>query len=101
MIKRFNEEQFNERVIYLWESFHDRPEMMNMSFDEFKKQCLDEFKKQNNLTDEELEQYRKKSYNELINEVDKLSTEEEKQKFKDESKKIISDLDLQNSSHKR
>ena len=74
MVKRLTEEQLLERVTYLWETFHTRPEMQGVSFEEFKKECLEEFKKQNKLNDEELEKYRKNNYNNIIKEVNKLLT---------------------------
>ena len=94
MVKRLTEEQLLERVTYLWETFHIRPEMQGVSFEEFKKECLEEFYKQNKLSDEELEKYRKNNYNNIIKEVDKLLTKDEKKKLEEKDKNMVSQQEI-------
>lgn len=89
MVKRFTEEQFIQRVNYLWEQFHTRPEMYGVSYEDFKKDCLEEFKKQNEMSDDKLDIYRKNTYNKLIKQVNELTTQEEKEKLNSENDKTI------------
>lgn len=88
-VKRLSEEEFFERVNFLWAQFRDRPEMNGVSFDDFKKECVEEFKKQNRMSDEQLKQYRDKNYKNIIKETDKLTTEEERKRLNDEDNKTI------------
>lgn len=88
-IKRLSEEEFFERVSALWKQFHTRPEMQNISFEDFKKECYEEFQKQKQMSDENLNIYRKKCYNNIIKEIDKLTTKEEKEKMNNEDKRTI------------
>lgn len=89
MVKRLNEEQFIERVNLLWQQFHDRPELQGITFDDFKKECFEEFRKQQRMSDKNLKDYREKAYNSIINEVDKLTTKEEKKKLNEEDNKTV------------
>ena len=59
MVKRLSEEEFVQRINYLWQQFHDRPEMQGTSYDDFKKECFEEFRKQSQMSDKELDFYRK------------------------------------------
>lgn len=93
-IKRLNEEEFLARVIYLWEQFHIRPEMQGITFEEFKKECFEEFNKQKNLTDKELEKYRKNNYNNIIKETNKLLTKDEKKKLEEQDKQMVSQQEI-------
>lgn len=93
-IKRLNEEEFLARVIYLWEQFHIRPEMQGITFEEFKKECFEEFNKQKNLTDKELAIYRKNNYNNIIKETDKLLTKDEKKKLEEQDKQMVSQQEI-------
>lgn len=93
-IKRLNEEEFLARVIYLWEQFHTRPEMQGITFEEFKKECFEEFNKQKNLTDKELEKYRKNNYNNIIKETNKLLTKDEKKKLEEQDKQMVSQQEI-------
>ena len=94
MIKRLTEEQFLARVIYLWEQFHIRPEMQGITFEEFKKECFEEFNKQKNLTDKELAIYRKNNYNNIIKETNKLLTKDEKKKLEEQDKQMVSQQEI-------
>lgn len=93
MIKRLTEEQVLQRINHLWQQFGDRPEMVGVTFDSFKRECLEEFKKQNEMSDEMLKQYRETSYNDLIKEVDKLTTKDEKDKLNEQDSKTITSQD--------
>ena len=89
MIKRLTEEQFLQRVNMLWEQFHTRPEMTSVNYEDFKKECFEEFSKQQRMTDEELDFYRKNNYNTIIKETNKLTTKQEKQKFNQQDNHTI------------
>lgn len=89
MIKRFNQEEFLNRVNYLWEQFHSRPEMLNVSYEDFKKECFEEYYKQQQMSDEALDIYRKKIYNNILKEADKLTTPQEKEKLNQQDKQTI------------
>ena len=89
MIKRLTEKEFFERVNMLYEQFKDRPEMYGISFEEFKKECFEEFEKQKQMSDKELDFYRKSNYNNIIKETDKLTTQEEKQKLNEQDQQTI------------
>lgn len=89
-IKRLTKDEFFARVSFLYEQFHTRPEMQGVSFEEFKNECLEEFKKQNLMSDEQLKQYRNQNYNDIIKQVNKLTTKEEKQKLNEQDSKTIS-----------
>lgn len=94
MTKRLTEEQFLARVIYLWEQFHTRPEMQGITFEKFKEECFEEFNKQKNLTDKELENYRKNNYNNIIKEADKLLTKDEKKKLEEQDRNMVSQQEI-------
>ena len=64
--------------------------MNGVSYEDFKNECLAEFTKQNKMSDDDLEKYRKDSYNKLIKEVDQLTTQEEKDKLNQEDSQTIS-----------
>ena len=64
--------------------------MNGVSYEDFKNECLAEFAKQNKMSDDDLEKYRKDSYNKLIKEVDQLTTQEEKDKLNQEDNQTIS-----------
>lgn len=89
MTKRFTEEEFVTRIKYLWEQFHTRPEMYGISFEDFKKECYEEFRKQQKMSDKDLDKYRKNMYNSLIDDVNKLTTEHEKQKLNKQDQQTI------------
>lgn len=89
MIKRLSEEEFVQRVNYLWEKFHDRPEMNGVSYEDFRRECFEEFQKQSRMSDSELDFYRKNAYNSLIKETDKLLTPQEKQKLNEQDQQTI------------
>ena len=93
MVKRLNEDEFFQRVNNLWEQFHDRPELQGISFEEFKKECYEEFRKQNQMSDKQLEKYRNDNYKAILNETDKLMTKQEKQKLNEEDNKTITMID--------
>lgn len=93
VVKRYNEDEFFQRINKLWEQFHDRPEMFGVSFEEFKKECFDEFRKQQQMSDKQLEKYRNDNYKAILNETDKLLTKEEKQKLNDEDAKTVTIAD--------
>ena len=94
MVKRLNDEEFLARVIYLWEQFHTRPEMQGTTFEDFKKECFEEFNKQNKLNDKELEKYRKDNYNNIIKETNKLLTKDEIKKFEEQDKNMVSQQEI-------
>ena len=93
MVKRLSEDEFFQRVNKLWEQFHDRPEMLGISFEEFKKECYEEFQKQQQMSDNQLEKYRENNYKAILNETDKLMTKQEKQKLNEEDAKTITQAD--------
>lgn len=94
MVKRFSEDEYLARVFQLWKQFHTRPEMQGITFESFKQECLEEFKKQNQLNDEELENYRKNNYNNIIKEVDKLLTKDEKKKLEEQDSIMVSQQEI-------
>lgn len=89
MIKRLTEKEFLERVNMLWEQFHTRPEMLSINYEDFKKECFKEFSRQQRMSDQELDFYRKNNYNNIIKETDKLTTKEEKQKLQQQDNHTI------------
>lgn len=89
MTKRLTEKEFLERVNMLWEQFHSRPEMSFINYEDFKKECFEEFSKQQRMSDQELDFYRKNNYNSIIKETDKLITKEEKQKLEQQDNHTI------------
>ena len=89
MIKRFTEEEFLNRVNYLWNQFHERPEMSGISFEDFKKECYEEFRKQQQMSDKSLKNYRDLQYKKIVLEANQLLTEEEKKKFNEQDKNTI------------
>lgn len=93
-IKRLTEDEFLARVLYLWEQFHTRPEMQGITFESFRQECLEEFKKQNELNDKELDNYRKNNYNNIIKETDKLLTKDEKRKLEQEDANMVSQQEI-------
>lgn len=93
-IKRLTEDEFLARVLYLWEQFHTRPEMQGVNFEDFKKECIEEYNKQNKLNDKELENYRKTNYNNIIKESNKLLTKDEIKKFEEEDKQMVSQQEI-------
>lgn len=93
-VKRLTESEFLERVIFLWEQFHTRPEMEGVNFEDFKKECFEEYKKQNKLNDKELEIYRKNNYNNIINETKKLLTKDEIKKLENEDRQMVSQQEI-------
>lgn len=92
-VKRLTEEQLLERVNYLWKNFSMRPEMNGVSYEQFKNDCFVEYKKQCKMSDDDLKKYREKSYNDIIDEVNLLTTQEEKQKLIEQDNKTIDDLE--------
>ncbi len=80
-VNRMTKEQFIDRVKDYWAKFHDR--MMDMTFEEFYKNSLEEFEKQNNMSDRDLKKYRMKKYLEMVSELNKMTTPEERQKFEE------------------
>lgn len=93
VVKRYTEDEFIQKVNKLWEQFHDRPEMVGVTFEEFKKECFEEFRKQQQMSDKQLEKYRNDNYKAILNEADKLTTKEEKQKLNDEDAKTVTIAD--------
>ena len=93
-IKRLTEDEFLARVLYLWEQFHTRPEMQGITFEDFRKECLEEFYKQNKLNDKQLKEYRNKNYKDIIQQADKLLTKDEKQKLEEEDAKMVSQQEI-------
>ena len=89
MIKRLTEEEFLKRVNMLWEQFHDRPEMVGITYDEFKKECYDEFNKQKQMSDKVLDNYRKSCYNSIIKETEKLTTKQERENLNKQDNQTI------------
>ena len=89
MIKRLSEDEFFQRVNKLWNQFHDRPEMVGISFEEFKTECYKEFQKQKQMSDNQLKKYRNDEYKAILNEADKLTTKQERQKLDEEDSKTI------------
>lgn len=93
MVKRLSEDEFFQRVNKLWEQFCTRPELNGISFEEFKKECYEEFQKQKQMSDKQLEKYRNDNYKNILNEADKLMTKQEKQKLNEEDKTTITMID--------
>lgn len=89
MTKRLTREELEYRINNLWEQFHVRPEMANVTYEEFKKECIEEYNKQQQMTDKQLDKYRKDVYNTLVNEANSLSTKEELEKLNTEDSKTI------------
>lgn len=73
----------------LWQQFHNRPEMLSVNYEDFKKECFEEFAKQQRMSDQELDFYRRNNYNNIIKETDKLTTQEEKQKLQQQDNHTI------------
>ena len=98
-IKRLTKEQFIERVKDLYSKFYNH--LQGVSFEEFYNEALSEYKKQQNMSDAELEQYRLKAYREIIGEANKLVSEEERKKLEEEDMKILNEQDfLENGKNK-
>lgn len=89
MVRRLTKEELLNRVNYLWEKFHNRPEMQNICYEDFKQECLAEFQKQQQMPDEELDNYRKKCYNNLIKETKKLTTQQERESLNKQDNQTI------------
>lgn len=89
MIKRLTEKEVLDRISYLWEKFHVRQEMTGVTYDEFKKECLEEYYKQNKMSDDELENYRNTNYQNMVKEANSLFSKEELEKLKSEDSKVI------------
>lgn len=93
MVKRLTEKELLDRINYLWQQFHERPEMISVNYEDFKKECLEEYRKQQQMYDKQLDNYRKDNYNNLIKETDKLTTKEEKQKLNEQDNQTITQID--------
>lgn len=98
--KRLTKEEFVERVKDLYGRFKDRLE--GVSFEEFYNDSLAEYNKQQNMSDEDLEKYRLKSYNEIVGEANKLVSEEERKKYEEEDMRILNKQDfMENARDKK
>lgn len=89
MTKRLTREELEYRINNLWQQFGDRPEMVGVTYEQFKKECIEEYNKQCQMSDKKLDKYRKDVYNILIGELDKLLTKEEKDKLNLEDSRTI------------
>ena len=89
MTKRLTREELEYRINNLWQQFGDRPEMVGVTYEQFKKECIEEYNKQQQMTDKQLDKYRKDVYNTLVNEANSLSTKEELEKLNTEDSKTI------------
>lgn len=85
--KRLTKEELIDRTKDLWAKFYGR--LPEVSFEEFYAEVLQEYAKQQLMSDEELEKYRLSEYHKLVEEVNKDLTPEEKQKLEEEDSKII------------
>ena len=90
--KRLTKEQFVERVKDLWTRFYNR--VPDVQFEDFYAEALKEFQKQNNMSDEELEKYRLKEYNELVGEMNKDIPKTELEKLEKENLHTIDQEDI-------
>lgn len=102
---RLTKEQFIERVKDLYIRFgkdlYNNDNFQKITFDEFYNDALKEYQKQQNMSDEELVKYRLKEYNELVNDVNKLTTQEERDKFQQESLQQLTEEDIKQYEYKR
>lgn len=92
VIKRLTKEQFIERVKDLYSKFYNHLE--GVTFEEFYNEALAEYNKQQQMSDEELNHYRLKTYHEIIGEANKLSTDEERKKLEEEDMKTLNEQDF-------
>lgn len=86
-VKRLTKEELIQRAKDLWTKFYNR--VPDISFEEFYAEVLNEYSKQQAMSDEELEKYRLNEFHKLVDEVNKDLTPEEKRKLEEENNKII------------
>ena len=88
-VTRMTKEQFVDRVKDYWAKFHDR--MMDMTFEEFYKKSLEEYEKQSQMSDKDLKKYRMKKYLEMVDELNKITTPEERSKYEEIDKRTLNE----------
>lgn len=101
---RLTKEQFIERVKDLYIRFGNQlytNDFKKIPFEEFYNDALKEYQKQQNMTDNELQQYRNIQFNKLVSDVNKLTTEEERQKLQQENLQQLTHEDIQQYEYKR
>ena len=101
---RLTKEQFVERVKDLYIRFGNQlytSDFKKIPFEEFYNDALKEYQKQQNMSDEELQQYRNIQFNKLVNDVNKLTTDEERQKLQQESLQQLNQEDIDQYEYKR
>lgn len=101
---RLTKEQFIERVKDLYIRFNNQlytSDFKKIPFEEFYNDALKEYQKQQNMSDEELQQYRNIQFNELVSDVNKLTTDEERQKLQQESLQQLNQEDIDQYEYKR
>lgn len=101
---RLTKEQFIERVKDLYIRFGNQlyaDDFKKIPFEEFYNDALKEYQKQQKMSDEELQQYRNIQFNELVNDVNKLTTEEERQKLQQETLQQLNQEDIDQYEYKR
>lgn len=101
---RLTKEQFIERVKDLYIRFGNQlytDDFKKIPFEEFYNDALKEYQKQQNMSDEELQQYRNIQFNDLVNDVNKLTTEEERQKLQQDTLQQLNQEDIDQYEYKR
>lgn len=101
---RLTKEQFIERVKDLYIRFNNQlytNDFKKIPFEEFYNDALKEYQKQQSMSDEELQQYRNIQFNELVSDVNKLTTDEERQKLQQESLRQLNQEDIDQYEYKR
>lgn len=101
---RLTKEQFIERVKDLYIRFSNQlynDDFSPITFEQFYNDALKEYQKQQNMSDEELQSYRNIQFNELVDDVNKLTTKEERDKLEQESLQQLTHEDMQQYEYKK
>lgn len=95
--RRLTKEQFIERVKDLYIKFNSYlydENNVKIPFEVYYNDALKEYQKQQNMSDEELKKYRNIQFEELVNDVNQLTTDKEREKYKKEELQTLTEEDL-------
>lgn len=101
---RLTKEQFVERIksLYIqYNSYLFDDNFNKISFEEFYNDALKEYQKQQNMSDEELQKYRNITFKQIVDDVNKLTTSEERKKLEKETLQQLTKEDLQQYEFRR
>ena len=90
--KRLTKEELIERVKDLWTKFYNR--VPGVKFEEFYEEVLQEFQKQNQMSDEDLQKYRLQEYQKLVGEMNKDIPKTELEKLEKENLQTVDQEDI-------